>query len=419
MHHVIIGNGIAGVTAALTIRARDAGARITILSDEAPYFYARTALMWIYMRQLRQRDTEPHERWFWKEQRIDLRQGRAVGLDTGRKLVSLDDGDELTYDRLLLAVGGKANMFGWPGQDLDGVCNMTGLGDLARLEAVRPRLERAVVVGGGLIGIELVEMMLHDHVPVTYLVREPWYWELALSEPEARTVEARMREHGVDLVLEDEIGEIRGQGRVESLVTKKGAEYPCQLVGVAVGVGARTELAEMAGLEVDRGIVVDESFRTSAEDVYAVGDCAVIKLPGEDRPRVEKLWYTGQKHGVVAGQAMCGEQDAVYQPGVPYNSAQFLFLDYVTVGWMKQFRPELEEHFQGGAGGGGSVRISHDGGKVMGFSMLGARWNAAKLMEWIRQERDLKWVLAHLGEAGFDEEFRANPFAGPAAGRAS
>jgi len=418
MHHIIIGNGITGVSAAQAIRQRDAAARITIISDESPFFYARTALMWIYMRQLTQRDTEPFERWYWKEQRIDLRQGRVTGADTAARTVTLEDGDTLSYDRLLLATGGKPNMFGWPGQDLDGVCNMTGLKDLERLEAVRSRLERAVVVGGGLIGIELVEMMLHDHVPVTYLVREPWYWDLALSEPEACIVEARLEGHGVNLVLEDEIGEIRGDGQVQQLVTKKGVELPCQMVGVATGVSARFELAEAAGLDVDRGILVDDCFRTSAEGVYAAGDCAVIKMPGEERPRVEKLWYTGQKHGVVAGRSMAGDADARYAPGIPYNSAQFMFLDYVTVGWMKQMRPDLDEHFQQAAGTEDSVRISHQDGRVMGFSMLGPRWNASVLIRWIEEKRGLKWALEHLNDAVFNEEFRKDHLGGAAARRA-
>jgi len=405
MHHVIIGNGVAGITAARTIRELDDSARITIISDEHSHFYARTALMWIYMRQLTLRDTEPFERWFWREKRLDLMQGRATGIDRAAKTVTLHDGQTISYDRLLLALGGKANMFGWPGQELDGVCNMTTLKDLAAMEAVRPRLERAVVVGGGLVGIELAEMMLHDHVPLTYLIREPWYWDMALSEQEARLVEAQMRDHGVDLVLEDEIGEIRGDGKVERLVTKKGVEYPCQLVGVAVGVGSRVGLARDAGLEVGRGVVVDEAFRTSDPDIFAVGDCSEIHLPGEERPRLEKLWYTGQVHGAVAAQAMLG-QEAAYAPGIPYNSAQFLFLDYLTVGWMKRMKPELEEHFEQAAGARESVRIAHDGERVMGFSMLGPRWHAGVLMRWIQERRTLAWGRDHLSEAAFNEELR-------------
>ena len=145
MRHVIIGNGITGVSAAQVIRARDDEAQVTLVGDETTYFYARTALMWIYMRQLTQRNTEPFELWYWREQNIDLRQEQVAGIDTAGHTVKLRSGETLPYDRLLLAVGAEPNMFGWPGQDLDGVCNMTSIGDLQQLEAVRQRLRRAVV----------------------------------------------------------------------------------------------------------------------------------------------------------------------------------------------------------------------------------------------------------------------------------
>ena len=122
MHHIIIGNGITGVSAAQAIRQRDAAARITIISDESPFFYARTALMWIYMRQLTQRDTEPFERWYWKEQRIDLRQGRVTGADTAARTVTLEDGDTLSYHRLLLATRGPDRSHLFISHDIQLIC---------------------------------------------------------------------------------------------------------------------------------------------------------------------------------------------------------------------------------------------------------------------------------------------------------
>jgi NADPH-dependent 2,4-dienoyl-CoA reductase/sulfur reductase-like enzyme len=441
LRHVIIGNGITGITAAQVLRQRDEDAEIVIVGDETRYFYARTALMWIYMRQLTARATEPLERWFWRENRFTLVHDRVTALDTERKTLSCGSGRELSYDTLLLAVGASPNMFGWPGQDLSGVCNMTSMGDLAQLESVRPRLRSAVVVGGGLIGIEMVEMMLHDRVPVTYLVREPWYWNLVLSREEGEIVHARMRHHGVNLILEDEIGTIDGDddGRVKGVSTRKGVDLPCQLVGIAVGVHPNLELARDAGIECGRGILVDEAMRTSAPGVFAAGDCAEIKQePGPGR--IEQLWYTGVKQGRVAGRSMVGDRVA-YDPGVPYNSAQFLFLDYANVGWMnlarhpppasltgRQLSPEdgelgLEEvYHRAGAqersdqchGAPDSIRVSFlpETGQVMGFSTLGSRWDSRVLMRWIEERRPLEWALRNLDRAQFNEEFRTSRFAG-------
>ena len=116
-------------------------------------------------------------------------------------------------------------------------------------------------------------MMLHDHVPVTYLVREPWYWNLVLSRDEAALVHDKLRSAGAELVLEDEIAEIAddGQGCVKEVTTKKGRQLPCELVGIAVGVHPRKALAEAAGIACGRGILVDRQMRTSTPDVFAAG----------------------------------------------------------------------------------------------------------------------------------------------------
>jgi NAD(P)H-nitrite reductase large subunit len=433
MRHVIVGNGITGVTAARLLRQRADDDEIVVVGDETAYHYARTALMWIYMGQLGRRDTEPHERWLWQQERITLVRDRVTAIDTGRKQLSLAQGKALSYDRLLLAVGARPNMFGWPGQELPGVCNMTGMGDLDRLEAVRPRLQRAVVVGGGLIGIELVEMMLHDRVPVTYLIREPWYWDLVLCREEGEIVHGRLRERGVTVLLEDEISSINddGQGRVGSVSTKRGVQLPCELLGVAVGVRPEIDLATASGIECGRGILVDGSMHTSAPDVFAAGDCAEIRREGQP-PLIEQLWYTGIGQGRVAARAMLGDRVA-YDPGIPLNSAQFLFLDYTSVGWMDLSRfppPErltgrplvpgedrrlgLEETFHRAGSAPDSVRVAHlpETGQVLGFSMLGSRWDSRVLMRWIEERRPIRWVLRHLDRAAYNEEFRVNRFRG-------
>ena len=422
MRYVIIGNGIAGVSAAEVIRQRDDAAEVVIISDESSHFYARTALMWVYMRQMGMRNLEPRERWWWAEQRLSLVQDRVSRIHAEQRRLDLRDGQPMEYDRLLLAVGGSANMFGWPGQELDGVCNMCTLGDLQKLEDVRGRLQRAVVVGGGLIGVELAEMMVHDHVPVTYLIREPWYWDMVLSREEAEPVHQRMRDSGVDLMLADEIGAIEGDddGRVSAVITKKGEELPCQMVGIAVGVRSNIELAKSSGIVCDRGILVDESMATSVPGVYAAGDCAEIMRSGDAPNLSQKLWYTGIHQGRAAGNAMVGDT-VRYDPGIPYNAAQFFLMDYLNVGWMKKApfplpprlagevkADDLEEYFHQAPGPRpDSIRVSHlpGAGQVFGFSMLGSRWSAAVLMRWIDQRRDLGWVLAHLDQAMFNEEF--------------
>jgi len=408
MHYMIIGNGVAGVNAAIELRRRDETADITIISGETDYHYSRTALMWGYTGRLTPKDMEPYERWFWRESRFNLVRDLVHRLVEKDQELHLASGKTLKYDKLLLATGAQPNLFGWPGQDLDGVCTFTSMQDLDRLCAMRDRIRRAVIVGGGLIGIELMEIMLHYHVQSTYLIREPWYWNLVLSRREAEVVHRLIEGHGGRLLLEDEIGEIKGeQGRVKSLLTKKGKEISCDMVGIAVGVHPNIDLCKAGTIETGRGIKVDPSMKTSDPNIWAAGDCAEIQYPGIERPVIEQLWYTGIHQGRAAARSMMGDP-VRYERGIWYNAAQFIFADYTNIGQMKTLRPRAEEWVHAGKYDGHKewvIRIAHENDEVVGFSMLGPRWDAKVLMRWIEERRSPKYCLSRLEEADFGEEF--------------
>ena len=187
-HIVIIGNGISGVTAARHIR-KNSDMKITIVSAETKYFFSRTALMYIYMGHMKFEHTQPYENWFWDKNRIDLKEGYVNKIDTDKKTLDFKDSSTLSYDKLIIATGSKPNKFGWPGQDLDGVMGMYHKQDLENLEKYAPNKEackRAVIVGGGLIGIELAEMLRSRKIPVTFLVREASFWNGVLPAQESQ-----------------------------------------------------------------------------------------------------------------------------------------------------------------------------------------------------------------------------------------
>ncbi|MGK0344643.1 MAG: NAD(P)H-nitrite reductase large subunit, partial [Myxococcota bacterium] len=159
MHVAIIGNGIAGVTAARTLRKRDPKARITMISAESEHHWSRPALMYIYMGHMRYQDTKPYQDHFWGKNRIDLVRGWVTQIDAEGKTLTLDGQRTVQWDKLLIATGSKPNMFGWPGQDLNRVSGMYSLQDMDALEGWTRDIKHGVVVGGGLIGIELAEML--------------------------------------------------------------------------------------------------------------------------------------------------------------------------------------------------------------------------------------------------------------------
>jgi NADPH-dependent 2,4-dienoyl-CoA reductase/sulfur reductase-like enzyme len=416
MHYAVLGNGVAGIEAALALRARDARARISIVSAEHDHFFSRPALMYVFAGQTSLRDTEPYDREFYDRMRFERRSGRVMHLDGAGHALAFEDGARLGYDKLLLAVGSKAREAPWPGALGAGLHYFVTLRDLEGLDRAARRGERAVVVGGGLIGVEVAEILRARGLQVTFVIRESWYFPLALDEQESGLVAEHMRAHGVDVRLRASVEEIlRGSdGSVRGVRLESGDEIPCEIVVSAIGVVPNTKFLEGSGLALSKGgaIEVDAALMTSAPDVWAAGDCANVTW-GDGSRRPEQLWYTAREQGRVAARAMLGDA-AAYDRGTWYNSAKFFDLEWTTAGVVPVSldwddtpiapAPGVRSWFQRVPGRLESQRIVVEGERVVGFNMLGSRWNHERFLDWIRERRPLDWVLAHLGEAQFDEE---------------
>lgn len=412
MHIVIVGNGIAGVTAARNVRKRDAAARVTLVSGESDHHWSRPALMYLYMGHMRYRDAKPYEDGFWAKNRIELVRGWVERIDREGRRLHFADGRELGYDKLLLAMGSVPNRFGWPGESLRRVQGLYSLQDLIALEQVTPELRRAVIVGGGLIGVELAEMLHSRGVHVTLLVREAAYWDRVLPAEEAAMVGRVVREAGIDLRLATELREVHddGSGAVGAVTTSAGERLRCELVGLTVGVRPRAELAAAAGLAVGRGVLVDPTLRTSDERVYAAGDCAELQWP-DGRRTVEQVWYTGRAQGEVAAANLCGQAMA-YQPGVWFNSAKFFDLEYQVYGEVPAKRATEDEHlYWEHPGGRQALRVVARGGRVVGVQGMGLRLRHRLCERWIAERAPVTEVLARLDEAWFEPELSERPVA--------
>ncbi len=409
MHFVIIGNGIAGVTAAITARRLNAEARITLVSAESAHHYSRPALMYLYLGQLRYADVKPYEDWFWAENRLQLMHAEATGLDATARTVQLATGQSLAYDKLLLATGSVGRTAGWPGQQLRGVQGFIGLPDLENMSRDTQGIRRAVVVGGGLIGVELAEMLHSRGIHVTWLVREARYWRSVLPPEESTLLVTHIRQHGIDFQENTELREVLGdgQGRVRAVLTTTGQELPAEWVGLAIGVQPNLTLARAAGLETDRGILVDALLETSVPGVYAAGDCAQHRQPAPGEVAVEQLWYTGRMQGETVAHTLCG-QPTPYRRGQWFNSAKFFNLEYQTYGRVPA-QP---------AAGTASFCWQHPNGKhllrlnfqeadqaVTGVNALGLRQRQDVWERWLRDKTPIGTVLTQLAAANFDPEF--------------
>ncbi|GHB80317.1 NAD(P)/FAD-dependent oxidoreductase [Persicitalea jodogahamensis] len=415
-HIVILGNGISGITAARHIR-KHSDDRITVISSETEHFFSRTALMYIYMGHMKYEHTKPYEDYFWEKNRIELRQAWVSHFDFDNKSITLDEGTnvptELTYDILILGVGSESNAFGWPGQDLEGVQGFYSFQDLEAMEANTEGIDRAVIVGGGLIGIEMAEMLLTRDIRVTMLVREEAYWNGVLPKEEAEMIGRHIREHGVDLRLETELEAIHDDNnreaalRVTSVTTKNGEQIDCQFVGLAVGVHPNVKQFSDTALETDKGILVNEFLETNIPDVYAIGDCVQHRNPLEDRKSVEQIWYTGRIMGETVARSIC-QTRTPYQPGVFFNSAKFMDIEYQTYGQVPAEAPEgIKSFYWEHPGGKIALRLNYreDNNTLTGINNFGMRLRHEVCEKWIKGKKSIGYVLSHFRDAHFDPEF--------------
>ena len=445
MNIVIIGNGVAGMEAALVIRQREPSWSISIVSEESDHFFSRTALMWVFSGQMSHKDIEPLERDVYERMGFRRVRARATGVDTGGKKVLLAGGlPILDYDRLLIACGSKPRGGPWPGSDLDGVGHFVTLQDLewyerevhggvssaggptnadAHLKATTqdsPYQKRKVaaesrgslckqpaVIGGGLIGIEAVEVAVAAGLKPHFFIREDWFWPIALDDHESTWISKAMAEHGVQVHLDHEIETIMGDdgGRVQSIKTDRG-EFHADCAVIAIGVMPNTDWLKDSAIDLDKrsGVLVNSSMQTNADGVFAAGDCAAVQW-FDGSTRTEQLWYTSRDQGRIAAKAMLGD-DVEYKRGLWYNSAKLMDIEYTTAG-LVNWNVEREQNFYFEEKGSvrSTTRIVVQDDRVIGFNCLGRRWDHAVFLRWIAERRSLEWVLDHLSDASFDTEF--------------
>ena len=407
-HIVIIGNGISGVTLARNIR-KLSDKKITIISSETKFFYSRTALMYVFMGHLKFEHTQPYENDFWKKNNINLIFNHVIDVNTTENKIIFSDNSTLDFDKLIIASGSKSNRFGWKGQELYGVFSLYSKPDLDKLDELAIGCKRAVVVGGGLIGIELVEMLLSRNIKVTFLVREKSFWNTVLPLEDSQLLNKHLLEHHIDLRLETSLDEIisDGFGNVKSITTDKGETIECDMVGLSVGVSPNIDFLKNTDIDLGRGVKVNRFLETNIKDIFAIGDCAEQLYPNSNRKDIEAVWYTGKMMGETLAQTICGKP-MEYNPGNWFNSAKFLDIEYQTYGWVFQTPLENEAQFYWEhASGKIAVRISYDKNNrtFLGINTFGIRMRHEFFDTVLTNKKSVDFVIENLTKANFDPEF--------------
>ena len=317
--YVIIGTGVAGMAAAETLRTSDRSAEIILVSDDPHGFYSRPGLAYYLTDEIPEKQLYIYSKQDWKAVNVRFINTRVTSLNPQNHQIETKNSGSLIYDRLLLATGSTAVPLTVPGANLQGVVKLDDFEDARQILSLARRAKSAVVVGGGVISLELVEGLTACGVKVHYFMRGSRYWANVLDETESRIIEQLLAHDGVSLHYQTEIAEIlERKGKVAAVRTKKGEIIRCGMVAVGIGVNPRMELAQVAGLATERGILVNEYLQTSDPDIFAAGDAAQVFDPLTGRSSLDTLWFPGREQGTAAAMNMIGQKQ-VYRRKVAVN----------------------------------------------------------------------------------------------------
>jgi 3-phenylpropionate/trans-cinnamate dioxygenase ferredoxin reductase subunit len=321
--YVIVGASLAGAKAAEALRDAGFEGRVVLVGEEPDRPYERPPLSKEIL--LGKADREKafvHPETWYVEHQVELRLGtEATAIDRKGKVVALSDGDHLHYDKLLLATGSSPRTLDVPHADLGGIHYLRRVGQSEHLRDAFGSGGRIVVVGAGWIGLEVTAAARRHGVDVTVIEPQPTPLYAVLGEEVGAVFGQLHRDHGVDLRTSTGVEGFEGSGgRVTGVRTSTGDVVEADLVVVGVGIRPNVELAEVAGLDVDNGVLVDELLQTSDPSIWAAGDVAnaVNPLLGT-RVRVEH-WANADGQGKAAGRSMAGR-------GEPYAKLPYFFTD--------------------------------------------------------------------------------------------
>lgn len=307
---LIIGGGAAGTTAAETLRQNNKDASIAIVSDEPFRFYSRILISkpYFFLEKIPFEQVWLKTEEWYKENKIELMAGRsAMELDKVKKIVKLENGDELGYKKLLLAVGGHARRWTVPGANKKGVGYLRNLEEAKEMMANVKNAKKAIAIGSGFVSFEIAEILRKAGLEVSVVMLEPYYWYPVFDEESGKYIEKAMEKEGVKMVHKSEVAEVLGGERVEGVVLKDGTKIECDVIACGIGLNYDLEWVKKAGIETNRGIIANEFLQTNNTDIFTAGDCAEYNdIIIKERLQLAN-WANAQSQGATAALNMLGK----------------------------------------------------------------------------------------------------------------
>ena len=334
--YVIIGNSAGAIGAVESIRQTDQDNPITIVSDEPHHTYSRPLISYLLGGLVDESRMHYRPPDFYRKHRVDAMLGvEVVGIDTRAGVLELEGGGALAYDRLLIASGGRPFVPPLKGADLEGAFTFTTWRDARRIDRyiADRRVESAVVIGGGLIGLKTVEALIARGIKVTVIELAERILSTIFDPTASHLAEAILGRQHVEIRTGTTVQEIIGRGgRVDHAILRDGERIDCDLLVFAIGVRPNTGfISPDTGIQINRGICVDRYMRTTAPNVYAAGDCVEAYDMLIDADRILAIWPLAYRQGAIAGANMAG-QNKLYGGGLPMNAIGVCDVPTISVG---------------------------------------------------------------------------------------
>mgnify|MGYP000123666579 FL=1 len=384
--HVILGDGIAGSSAAETIREADPDADVTIITDEGEPLYNRILIKEFAKGTLPEEPVSIHEEEWYEERDIDLAlDTRVTSVDTDAKVVEAHDGTTYAYDKLLVATGGTPTRLPVENSDAEGVHYFWTFKDARAIRDHAAEAETGVIVGAGLLGIDLAAICGAQNVDADYLMRGNRWWRYALSLDGAEIIHEALREKGVTPVFESGVErfEVDDEGHVTGAVDANGEFHDGAFAAVAIGLDFNTDFLEDTPVELDDGIVVDEHMQTGVEDVYAAGDLTQYFDVILDERAQNGSWGSAKEQGVVAAENMVADEPIetfryVSSYSITHFDFPFLSFGHPTIGDDEAERKYSDTEWR---------RLTFKDGQLIGGVLIGDLSQQQAFKQIIREER--------------------------------
>ena len=412
---IIIGNGVAGATAAEVIRKKNKDISISVYSDEPYPFYSRIKLPHFLGDEIKQENTYIYNTDWYKEKRIELYSGTKIKkIEPDKKSIVTERDEKVSYDKLLLATGSTNFIPPIKGREKKGFFTLRTIGDVLSIKeySLKTCSERsesnknAIMIGGGLLGLEAARGLKVRGLDVTVVEFFPRLLPRQLDEKGAKVLQRLIEKMGINIVLNAQSDEVLGEDKVAGLKLKDGRNVDCNLIIISAGITPRIEIAKEAGISVNKGIIVNERFETNVKGIYAAGDCA------EFQGRIYGLWTASTEQGTVAGNNIAGV-DTVYSGTTPSTTLKIVGIDLTSIGVVNP--PSPTSPLEGeGKGEGYRELIREDGsddiykklvikdGKIVGAILLGDTKDVRAVGKLIKNNVDVSKHEDKLVDSKFD-----------------